>query len=545
LARGFIVPKRAIWVVLLVLLLVTLPYIYAVQAGGDDDVFGGFLLNPQDGNSYLAKMYQGWRGDLRFTLPFSADPGGGGYLFLFYLFLGHLARWTGLSLPLVFHLARLLGVWVMCLALWRFLSVTMASERWRLWTFTLASLGLGMGWLVFAFGVLTADFWVAEAYPFLSAYANPHFPLGLALLLYLFTLPSEASQASVPFRSAGWKVGAAAFLLSLLSPFGVVAALIVLGGLLLWEIIARLVAGRSRSGLRPSLPDLIRDSAMIQTLIQRLAWVFILGVPWLLYDLWIARIDPQLAAWNAQNLTLTPPAWDVLLALSPALLLALPGAWRVIEQDQREARLLLVWVITGAVLIYTPLGLQRRFLMGLFVPLAGLAGYGLATLAGRFSERFARRAAALVLGLSLLTPLLILWVGIYGVQTRDPMLYLTRGEAQALDWLESNTPSQALVLAAPDTGLFIPAHTGRRVLYGHPYETVNAEAEKAQVVSFFRGELASPGAFLEQRTVDYIFYGPRERRLGPLPGEIEARQVYSSDTPGDGGVVIYQVPGEK
>jgi hypothetical protein len=83
------------------------------------------------------------------------------------------------------------------------------------------------------------------------------------------------------------------------------------------------------------------------------------------------------------------------------------------------------------------------------------------------------------------------------------------------------------------------------VLYGHPYETVNAGAEKAQVVGFFRGELASPGAFLEQRTVDYIFYGPRERRLGPLPGEIKARQVYSSDTPGDGGVVIYQVAGEK
>jgi hypothetical protein len=278
-------------------------------------------------------------------------------------------------------------------------------------------------------------------------------------------------------------------------------------------------------------------------LIQRLAWVLIFGMPWLLYDLWVASADPQLAAWNAQNLTLTPPAWDVLLALSPALLLALPGAWSVILQDQREARLLLVWVITGAVLIYAPLGLQRRFLMGLYVPLAGLAGYGLASLAGWFSERLARRVAAVVLGLSLLTPLLILWVGLYGIQNRDPMLYLTRAEAQALEWLESNVPAKALILAAPDTGLFIPAHTGRRVLYGHPYETVNAEAEKAQVLSFFTGELASPGAFLEQRRVDYIFYGPRERRLGPLPGEFEVRQVFSADAPGDDGVIIYQIVG--
>lgn len=533
-------PKRAIWIVLLVLLLVALPYVFAALAGGADHVFGGFLLNPQDGNSYLAKMYQGWRGDLRFTLAFSANPGEGGYLFLFYLFLGHLARWTGLSLLLIFHLARLLGALLMLLSLWRFLAVTVASERWRLWAFTLANLGLGLGWLVFASGVLTADFWVAEAYPFLSAYANPHFALGLALLLYLLTLPAAANQAVTTRWLADWKLGAAAFLLSVISPFGVVVALSVLGGLLFWEIVAQLV-DRRQAGLRHSLAGLIQNSAILSTLVWRFAWVMVCGLPLLLYDFWIALVDPQLAAWNAQNLTPTPPVWDVLLALSPALLLALPGAWRVVKHNQRDARLLLVWVIIGAVLIYAPLGLQRRFLMGLYVPLAGLAVYGLDSLAGRFSEPVARRAAALAIALALPTTLLILIVGLFGAQRRDPALYLTRSEAQALEWLQGNTPAGALVLAAPETGLLIPAYTGRRVLYGHPYETVDAGAEKAQVVSFFRGELSYPMAFLEQRFVDYIFYGPRERNLGALPGQIEIRQMYATGLPGDPEVIIYQI----
>jgi hypothetical protein len=536
-------PKRALWVMLLVLLLVISPYVIAALAGGKEYIFGGFLLNPQDSFSYLGKMYQGWRGDLRFTLPFTSDPGEGGYLFLFYLFLGHLARWTGLSLIWVFHLARLFGAGCMFVALWRFLCATITSERWRLWAFTLACLGLGMGWLVFATGVLTSDFWVAEAYPFLSAYTNPHFPLSLALLLYLLTLPSSIFHSTPPRWITLWKLGVAAFFLSLLSPFGIVIASLVLGGLLLWEMLAQVYRGRGQSQDGGSLLQLIRSSATVQTLIYRLAWILVCGLPMLLYDLWIVRVDPQLAVWNAQNLTLTPPVWDVLLALSPVLLLALPGAWWAIKDHRLEARLLLVWVIAAALMIYAPFGLQRRFLMGLYAPLAALAGYGLEALEARFSLPAARRIAALTLVLTLPTLLLSLALGLFGVQTHDPAFYLTGAEAQALAWLDGNTPGQALVLAAPDTGLLIPAYTGRRVLYGHPYETPNAEQEKAQVMEFFQSDLASPADFLSQRGVSYIFYGPRERKLGALPRQIEAQPVYTTGSPGDDEVVIYRVVG--
>lgn len=71
------------------MLAVSLPYAWALAAGGDTHVFGGFLLNPIDGNSYLAKMMQGWSGAVTFTLPYTAEPGEGVILFVFYLFLGH------------------------------------------------------------------------------------------------------------------------------------------------------------------------------------------------------------------------------------------------------------------------------------------------------------------------------------------------------------------------------------------------------------------------------------------------------------------------
>ncbi len=168
-------------VVLILLLLISLPYLSALLAARPDAVFGGFLLNPADGNSYLAKMMQGWSGSWKFTLPYSSDPGQGAILFTFYLLLGHIANGLNLPLLLVFHLARLLGAAAMVWAVWRFYQAALAEEWKRVFAFSLACLGLGLGWMGFLVGKVTSDFWIAEAFLFLSGYVNPHFPISLAL----------------------------------------------------------------------------------------------------------------------------------------------------------------------------------------------------------------------------------------------------------------------------------------------------------------------------------------------------------------------------
>ncbi len=62
-----------------------LPFLAGQILAGNGHVFGGFLLNPLDGNSYLAKMRLGLEGEWRFRLPYTAEPGEGAYLFLFYI----------------------------------------------------------------------------------------------------------------------------------------------------------------------------------------------------------------------------------------------------------------------------------------------------------------------------------------------------------------------------------------------------------------------------------------------------------------------------
>lgn len=534
-----------VFLTLLLLLVVSLPYFLAAQAGAGEFVFGGFLLNPIDGNSYLAKMYAGWRGDLRFRLPFTAEPGEGAFLFLFYLFLGKVAGWTGLPNLLVFHLARLVGAVALAFSLQRLLSQALPASGWKGYTLALAMFGSGLGWLAVPFGELTSDLWVAEAFPFLSSYANPHFPLSLAVLSYVFTLPAAAVSPDTTSPLWSWRglwrwaipAGLAGLALAVLLPFGAVLALGGLAGLAAWQAVERWQSGGGSSqpgdrGWRLLEPDLA----------WRLAGLAAGSLPYLLYTLWVVRHDPQLAAWNAQNLTPTPPWWDLLLAFAPAWLLALPGAWGVAQRGQRTARLLLVWALLAGVLLVAPLGLQRRFMLGLDIPLALLAAWGLDQLSQRLDRRV-NLLATLALLLALPTNLLIMLAAGHAIQTHDRAIFLTRGESQALTWLAQNTPESSLTLAAPETGLLIPAWTGRRVLYGHPFETVAADSERQAVQDFFKScmELACDWEFLQQRGVDYIFYGPREQELASSPGltptgVLELETVFTA-----ADVTVYQV----
>lgn len=513
-----------------VLLGAVLPYIYAAGQSNQEFIFGGFLLNPIDGNSYLAKMYQGWRGDWRFTLPYSAEAGQGAYLFLYYLALGHLARLSGTSLVIFFHIARLTSIVVMLLSLYRFFITVLPYPRHRYLAFALCAVGSGLGWLAVLFGGFTSDFWVAEAYPFLSAYANPHFPLGLALLLLILTPPVVHSDDRV--QSVGfwlrrqWPVIPISLALSAITPFGVVIACAVLGGMWIWAILER----------QAVLPAGLY--------LARMSWTALSGLPLLGYAVWVTYTDPYLRVWNQQNLTPSPRIIDLLISFSPLLLLAGLGSWQLIVNRRKERvgiwdnwRIPLVWATLALILVYIPLNLQRRFLMGLYVPLVALTPPGLEWLAGGNVRRY-WFLAALVFFLILPTNLVVLLTARHAALTHDPAIYLFRDESLAFDWLHQQAPAGSIVLAAPQTGLLIPGYTGLGVIYGHPFETVDAKKQEQAVIDAYSGRLdaASVQAFLDETGVDFVFYGPRERSLGALPPMSGLMPVYQH-----GEVTIYSV----
>jgi len=123
-----------------------------------------------------------------------------------------------------------------------------------------------------------------------------------------------------------------------------------------------------------------------------------------------------------------------------------------------------------------------------------------------------------------------------GAVVHDPHIYITSNEAAAIDWLQANARSDDIVLAAPETGAFIPAFAGQRVVYGHPYETVEADRKRQLVDDFFAGK-TDRVTLLRDTPINYVLIGPRERRLGSVdPALLPIHAVFTS-----GDVILYAV----
>jgi hypothetical protein len=126
------------------------PYLVAERMAPEGSTFAGFLLNPIDGFSYLAKMRQGMDGDWLFRLPYASDAGAGAFLYPYYLLLGHLARGLHLDLITVLHAARVLAGAFMYLSIDRALRAFVPGrwERWYAYGLCLIGAWIWAGWLL-------------------------------------------------------------------------------------------------------------------------------------------------------------------------------------------------------------------------------------------------------------------------------------------------------------------------------------------------------------------------------------------------------------
>ncbi len=469
---------RFIFIFSFALILIIFPYIFAYLTQGEDHVFSGFLVNPLDGNSYLAKMMGGYQGQWLFTLPYTQYPGSGEYIFLFYLFLGHLARVTGLSLIASFHLARLLSTVFLFLVLYQFLRVYFSDEKEKTGlTLMVVILGSGLGWLLTPLGIKTSDLWVAEAFPLLASFQNPHFPLSLGLMvliiLHFFRNQNKISRFIIIISGLA---------LAVILPFGAVVVGSVLFVQQVWAWFRK------------------KEILLLNLFILALA-----TLPLVIYQYLVVASSPELAIWNNQNLTPSPPIWDFLISFSPALVLAGLSFTKKNQAGNMEIfTTLITWLILGALIIYLPIGIQRRFMVGYSIPVSILA----CTFLLSFKKRKTRiiGISALMASTSL-TIIIIFLAGFNAISNKNQLIFFSKPEYEAIQWLKSNSRSGSLVLADSRVGTFLPGLTSSRVIYGHPFETINAIENKETVDDFFNclNKWEEVIYFLKENKVNYIF----------------------------------------
>ena len=455
---------RVLLVITLALLAIVVPYLIAWRISPAGTVFTGFLINPIDGFSYLAKMRQGFEGAWRFHLPYTAEPGSGTFLFVFYLALGHLSRILNMPLVITYHAARMLFSLLFFALLYVFFDRLFENKRLAWAGYLLSLFGSGLGWLAITlFGRQAIDLWVPEGFPFLSAYTNPHFPLAASAFLGGVLLVYKHGARAWFHRLLALISG---FILGAVLPFVTIPLFLVLGTWLLWEFLS----SRDRS-----------KSAWLGGAPMDLLLLAVGALPWLLYDYSLSLNHPVISQWNAQNLTPSPPLIETILGFGLALAISVVSlGWRPWRSGP-GGRLLTAWLVIGFTLLYIPLPFQRRLSMGLYLPMVALTVWWLDKVTE--SSRNFWRAFWTVFVLSIPSALIVMLAGISATSAGEQAVVFSDADLAAYEWIDINIPEESLVLANLTHGNRLPAFAAVRVLYGHPFETPNAEYWKQEVLS--------------------------------------------------------------
>ncbi len=473
---------------------------YAAQ--NDKSVFAGTYFDAPDYAVHIAMLRTGMEGAWGYNLRFTTESHTTAYIRLFYIVLGELNRPFGIDPAIVFQIARWVFGYTALFSIYLLIKRTFNETRWQWLAFFLAVFGAGLGWLQIAFNMVPSlvapvDLWLIDAYVLFSLSLFPHFAFTLTLMCLAFVLFLDFLQAGNWFRILGIILAAA--LIQFVNPiaFVVIDVSIATAAFLQW----------------------VKQRKVNINEFIALALIAAAQIPLLIYNFLLLSKDPVWSQFTAQNLTLSPPPIYYVWGFGFFWPLAIVGTIAAIRERNTVLLASLAWVTIAFILAYAPFGIQRRFLLGITIPLSLLAITGLSDILEFIPQKnvwLARRVSGLALTVVLLTSIttfaLVPEFSLY-IQSRPEKYFYPRKLTAALSWISTNTQPDDFVLGAERTGEFVAQVTGRRVFIGHEMETLNYDAKTDEVKQFYLGNL--PPDWLAQYPVQWVVYGPYERNIAP------------------------------
>ena len=524
--RGTVTVKEWRWVLIWIgvaLIVTSVPYLVGWLRSTPDQIFGGFAFAIEDGYSYLAKMKQGADGLWLFQLPYTSEAHTPTIFYLFHLLLGKFSALTGLSAPLVYHLARLIFDAILLAVIYRFIALFTAWRPVRRIAFLLVIFSGGLGWLLILLGQVNwldsapIDLISPEAYTFLILYGFPHLALARAMMLLglivLWKEPKARIQNAVLAGLCWLGMG-------LLVPFYVaVAGAIVLVGLVAMALAARKIDRRA---------------------VGRAAIAGLIAAPPLVYTFVIVVTDPIWKVWADQLVILSPHPLHYVLGYALVGLLAIIGIVKTWKRRVIDPKLI-GWLIAVPLLIYLPFNSQRRLIESWQIPLMFGAAIGLVYVVlpawsrSRLVRRLTQHRRYSVHGLRswLLAGILLVSATTYALMlveqtariiARVELGFRDGAELAALRWLDERVTYDDVILSSYNTGNFLPVVVGAKAFLGHGPETAYSDEKRELVRQFYDVETTDEWrrAFLSKWPIAYVFLGPLEKKVGQFdPAQVD------------------------
>lgn len=519
--------KDFLWFSIIALAIVafsSIPYWAAYSAETSDLRFRGIFFDETDYSVHISMMQSGRMGDWAYQMRFTSEEHQPAFVRMFYLILGHISKWINLDVETTFHLARWIFGIIALYSIYQLCKKIFPNQSHARAAFLLSVLGAGAGWLQLTLGIplkpiSPIDFWLIDAYVFFSIALFPSFSFTLALM-------AAALNLYLDYLDSGkWINIALISLLAVISQttnpiaFATIdAAFAGAAGFLWWK-----------------------NKKINWKQFYALGIIGMAQIPLLAYNFLVLAGAPIWSQFTAQNETLSPPPSFYFWGFFPFWAFALYGIILAFRKKNPNMAAIASWAVSGFALAYLPVLIQRRFLLGITIPLGILAIYGLSHMveyATRKPSILSKRKGLVYFSYVLLASIssiyLILGLGLY-MQTRPADKFYPRDLESALVWLDKNTAPNDFVLASDTTGQLVAQRTRLKTYVGHLMETLFFEDKLSSVEAFYNG--SAPANWLQQTPVRWVIFGPYEKGIAPAfipPPDLQL--VYQNKT-----VQIYKV----
>lgn len=497
-----------------VLLIANLPFAVPYLIKNDDLIFlGRHAINSEDTYTYVSSIEQARQGRILFENQYTSEPQEPSLLRPSYILIGNTAKILNISSLTGYHLFRIIFSILFCIVLYKFLFLFLDSSGKRLTAFSIMLTSSGLGFALSQWFPSSIDLWIPEAITFLSLTEAPHFVLSLTLLLsgfYFFLKYLKVKDANILIFTFF-----AFFLLSFEHPFDLAVAVPVLILTALWN--------------RISLP-------------KSLGLGVASGIG-LIYQVFETYRNPIMKAWQAQNLLYSPGPSSYFFGFGLILVLGIIGLEIFLKEQKPERKLILVWITVTALLLYSPVSFQRRFVEGVQIPLGIAAAFGIYKILERYKESSRKILLPLAIVILSLSSIFAVYSDFkaFATDSKDsPYYYVKPQNLTGILWLGQKTSFGDVILSNRFFGNLIPGLIGRKVYLGHQIQTIDFAGKIQKTNSFLlEKDDKKAQAFLRENRITYIFLGAGDSILqyGFRPDEKKyLTRVYEND-----GVSIYKV----
>jgi hypothetical protein len=221
------------------------------------------------------------------------------------------------------------------------------------------------------------------------------------------------------------------------------------------------------------------------------------------------RSDQVLNIWNSQNVTTTPSILNLFITFLPFLagsIIIIISIRKKINTLDHPIKLFISWIIIAFILAYVPFNLQRRFLVGIYIPLVIIFWYFLKEYLIENQKPKSKLLIGFLVFIVLPSNMLIFSGSVNAIKNFDKYFYIKNSLIESLNWANTNVDRKSIFLSNEEQGLLIPAYGNFKVVYGHPFESINAEVVRKEVEKFWTKKMSQELSFefIKNNHVDFI-----------------------------------------